>query len=351
MALVNQVFDGAAWVDSSVRQSALTGTPLVSVAANGSGEALADNYVLTFSAVVPGVSANVAVATTSPNNPHKTASKAVVLDGATVHKNIVPGYDIIFSNAGGFTNAWTVTLLVGQYLGTVDASGGGAGVPTAAARQRAYNAGTGAVSNALAGLRNIVKPFKKVGSVFISVKGFAPGSTEKTAGGGSSRVMPYVLTISGVAGAGAGKTCNLSVDGVLFGAGTLQDLVNPAAVSGTGLKAVAGQGYRVLSGNLTGLEFYIDPACANGDTINILIFLPRYRRIAPETAPNTPGVYGSADIVLTETGQAAGVITAGGFAYYWGDILVPAGASPESNPYPTDIYVAGTETGAAGYNA
>lgn len=347
--LVNQIWDGAAWVDSNNRILAGVGTPLVSVAFNGSGEALADEYALSFAAVVATVSANVTVMSLSPNNPYR-ATKAILLDGVTVHKNVIPGYDIIFSAQAGFTNAWTTTVKAGQFLGTFDASGVGAGDPSAGIRNRAYNAGTGADSNCLAGVRTIAKYVKKVGSVFKSIENFAQGAVEKIAGGGSSRVMPYVLTIANTAGAGGAKTCDLRVDGVAFAAATLTDLADGALVSGVGLKAVAGQKYRVTGAGhvLLNLEFEIDAACVNGDTANILIFPPRYRRVGADAA-GVQGAMGVVDIVLTEVGQAAGTILAGGFAYYWADALVPAGSNPESNPYPEDIYVAGTVTGAAGW--
>jgi hypothetical protein len=346
--LVNQIFDGAAWVDANNRLVNIVGTPIASVALNSDGQQLSDEYTLTFDTVVAGVSANATIVSLSPNNPYR-ATKAVLLDGATVHKNVIPGYDIVFSNAGGFLATWSSTIKAGQFGGTFDASGIGAGVPSAGVRQRAYNAGTGADSGCLAGLRTMIKEYKKVGSVFSKTENFAPNAVEKTAGGGSSRVMPYVLTITNTAGAGAGKTCDLSVDGVVFAAATILDINGGANVSGVGLKAIAGQKYRVRAGhNLADFEFAIDPACANGDTANIMVFPSRYRRVGPD-AGGVQGAMGAADIVLTQAGQAAGTILAGGFAFYWADFLVPAGANPESNPYPTDVYVAGTVTGAAGW--
>jgi hypothetical protein len=284
--LVNQIFDGAAWVDANNRLVNIVGTPIASVALNSDGQQLSDEYTLTFDTVVAGVSANATIVSLSPNNPYR-ATKAVLLDGATVHKNVIPGYDIVFSNAGGFLATWSSTIKAGQFGGTFDASGIGAGVPSAGVRQRAYNAGTGADSGCLAGLRTMIKEYKKVGSVFSKTENFAFNAVEKTAGGGSSRVMPYVLTITNTAGTG-------------------------------------------------------------GDTANIMVFPSRYRRVGPD-AGGVQGAMGAADIVLTQAGQAAGTILAGGFAFYWADFLVPAGANPESNPYPTDVYVAGTVTGAAGW--
>jgi hypothetical protein len=346
MTLKNQTLDGGSYRDSDVKTTNSTGTPIVSATFNGDGRAAADIYLLTFASVVAGVSANVTV-NASGNNPYR-ATRAVALDGVTVHKDVIPGLDIIFSVNAGFTNSWAAELDLGEWEGTYDAFGAGAGTPSAGKRERVQNTGTGVVSAAKARLLPIVVWVKKVGVVFAKVGRFAEGSTEKLAGGGSVRVMPYVMSIANIAGSGAGKTCDIRVDGVAFGAGTLTDLSTGGAVSGIGVKAVAGQGYRVNSGALTGVEFYIDPACSNADTANLLIFASRFVQIAPDVA-GAAGTYGTADVTLTEAGQAAGSITAGGLAYYWKRNVVPAGGNPESNPYPTDVALQGVETGAAGW--
>jgi hypothetical protein len=326
------------------------GTPVVSALANRDGRAIADDYFLTFAAVVVGVSANVTVTTTSPNNPYRH-TKAVVLDGATPHTDVIPGLTLIFSANGGFTGAWTATVKVGEFLGTFDAFGAGAGVPSAGVRHRVLNDGTGAVSNSKARILPIVKWVKKVGTVFTGVKPFAEGATEKIAGGGSSRVVPYVLTISAVAGAGAAKTCTVSVDGAAFPAASLRDLSTGNVQDGTLVKAVApGNYYRVVSGPLTGLEFAVDAGVANGDTANVLVFSPRFIEIAPDAA-GVAGAYGTADVVLTEAGQAAGTIQPGGTAFYWRRVKVPAGGNAESNPHPGDVALTGTETGQANWLA
>lgn len=348
--LIDKIFEGGVWVDSDSRVTNTVGTPITSAAANRDGRAIADEYFLTFAAVVVGTSANVTVTTTSPNNPYRH-TKAVVLDGVTVHKDVIPGLDMVFSANGGFTGAWTATIKVGEFLGTFDAFGGGAGVPSAGVRHQVANTGTGAVSSAKARLIPIVKWVKKVGTVFSVVKPFAEGATEKVQGGGSSRVVPYVLSISAVAGAGAAKTCTVSVDGVAFPAASLRDLSTGVDQSGALVKAIApGNYYRVITGALTGLEFAVDAGVANGDTANVLIFTSAFIQIAPDAA-GVAGAYGTADVVLTEAGQAAGTILAGGVAYYWRRVLVPAGGNAESNPRPGDVALTGTETGAANWLA
>lgn len=347
--LIHELFEGAAWVDSRARLTNTNGTPLVSAVSNESGRRIPDNYSLTFADVVVGVSANVTIATDAPDNKYRGV-KAVVLDGATIHRDVIPGLDLVFSGLGTFTAAWTATVKVGEFLGTFDAFGGSAGTQQVPRRYRVRNAGTGTVSNAKARLLPMVRSTAQVGLVFSMIKPFAEGATEKQEGGGSVKVMSYALSILNVAGAGAGKTAELRVDGVALPANSISDVADGTLHDGTGLKAVApGRIYRVVLGALTGLEFSLDANVANGDWAKVLIFATRFRRVAPEAAPNVAGVYGTADVVLTAVGSPAGQIPPGESAYYWADMLVPSGGNASSNPLATDVAITATEGDAADY--
>lgn len=340
-----EIFLGGIWVDANVRATNNTGTPLVSATDNQTGEAIADVYTLTLSAVVPGVSATATVQGTSPNNPFNGRSKAVTLDAATISKDLLPGVDLVFSAAGGAANGWAATVNVGEFLGVFDAFGIEAGEPSAGVRVRIHNTGTGAVSGAKAQLEKRTHLYKKTGRGLLEISSFADGATVKIQPG-TNQVVRYAVTVLNVAGAGAGKTCDLQVDGITFPAASLRDLSNNAAVSGVGLKAVTGQRYRVLTGALTDLEFSIDPLCANGDQSNVTIWLDSFIEIAPDT-DGAAGAYGTIDLTLTEAGQAAGVIQPDGYAYFWRRVNVPAGGNAESNPFPGNIKVTAVEGGAA----
>lgn len=347
--LKDQLFISGVWTDSAVRKTNGTGTPILSAGNGGDGRAIADVYALTFAAVVAGVSANVTVGASSPNNPYGGQTFAVNLDGTTVYKDVIPGVDLVFSSSGSFLNTWTGTVNIGEFLGTFDAFGGGAGTPSTGVRHRVVNDGSGAVSDSEATLLPIAKWVKKTGVVFESVRNFAEGATEKQAGGGSNQVVPYVISIDTVAGAGGSKTCRVLLDGVVFGTDTLRDLSTGVSQNGTLVKAITpGHFYRVISGDLTGLEFAISADVANGDIANVLIFEPRFIQIAPDVS-GSAGTYGTSDITLTQAGQSAGVIQPAGTAFFWRRVLVPAGGNAESNPYPGDTALKGTETGAAGW--
>lgn len=349
MALKDQLFISGVWTDSAVRKTNDTGTPVDSAVSNGDGRAIADVYSLDFNSVTPGVSADVTVSASSPNNPYHGQTHTVDLDGVTEHKEVIPGVTLVFDDAGGFGNSWAATINVGEFLGTFDAFGGGAGVPSAGVRHRVLNDGTGAVSDAKGTLLPLVKWVKMIGEPISAIRNFAEGAVEKQAGGGSARIMPYVLTVDTVAGAGVSKTCTVKIDGVAFPASSLRDLSTGVAQSGALVKAVnPGHFYRVILGDLTGLEFAISADVSDGDEANILIFDSRFIQIAPDVA-GVAGTWGTADVTLTQSGQSAGVIQPTGVAYYWRRVLVPSGGNAESNPYPGDIALKGTETGAAGW--
>jgi len=346
--LIDKILVGAAWTGSAARFLNNAGTPLLSAADNASGEALADEYTLTLSAATP-TTGTITVQTVSPNNPYKgRVVTGVLRDGATVYDNIIPGISLVFANAA-WANGNNATVYVGSYLGTFDAFGPEAGAGQAATRHQVVNDGTGAVANAAAKLLTQSVHVRKVGRVFAYVKAFAPGATEKVAGGGSSRIEPYRITLANVAGAGAAKTGDLQVDGVTLGAGTILNLSTGEAEDGVGLRMIApSYAYRILTGPLSGVEFALSALGATGDTANILIFPSRYMQIAPD-ADGVAGTYGTADVPLTQPGQSSGVIQPGGVAYYWSRLLVPSGANAESNPYPTQVALSATETGAANY--
>lgn len=347
--LVDELFISGVWTPSSTRFVNDTGTPLVSAESNADGRAIADIYTLDMSAVTPTVTGDVTIGASSPNNPYAGQTFTVDLDGVTEYKDIIPGVTLVFSDAGGFGNTWAATVDVGEFLGTFDAFGGGAGVPSGGVRHRVLNDGTGAVSDSKATLLPIAKWVKMIGEPFSTVRNFAEGATEKQAGGGSNQVVPYVITIDDTAGAGPTKTVTVKVDGVTFGANTLRDLSTGVSQDGTLVKALSpGRFYRVILGDLTGLEFAISADAVDGDEANVLIFEARFVQIAPDVA-GVAGTYDDVDVTLTQVGQAAGVIQPAGVAYFWRRVLVPSGGNAESNPYPSDTAIKGTETGAAGW--
>jgi hypothetical protein len=347
MGLKDQLFISGSWTDAAVRGNNVSGTPLTSAVATGTGEEISDVYTLSVSGRTGGTG-TVTVNCDSPNNPYDGAVFAGTnFDGATAYTNIVPGTSLVFAVAGANGNSATVTI--GDPYGDFDASGVGAGTPTTGVQHRVLNDGASDVTGAKARLLTQAVMVRITNKVFNYIKPFASGATEKTAGGGSNQVTPYALTISGVSGSGPSKVATLSVDGVALGAASILDLTTGASVSGTGLKAISpAYAYRIQTGPLSGLEFGLDSGVANTDKANILIFNSRYVQIAPDVS-GVAGTYGTADVDLTESGESTGVITGSGVAYFWVRFLVPASANNESNPYLAKIAIAANQSTAAGW--
>jgi hypothetical protein len=347
MSVSDQLFISGSWVDSSVRGTNDVGSVINSAVPSGTGELLTDTYTLTVSAR-SGTTGTVTVAASSPNNPYDgKVVTGVTFDDSTTNSDVIPGVTINFDNAAA--NGNSATVIVGDPLGSFDASGVGAGTPGTGVRHQVTNNGANDVSAAKARLLTQTVMYKKTGQALEYVSPFAEDAIEKVAGGGSSRVMPYALKITSIAGSGGSKTCTLQIDGVTVPADNIQDLSDGTLQDGTNLKAIGSSNpYLFVDGPLAGMEFAIDADCANNDIANVLVFPSRYVQIAEDTA-GVEGVYGTGDANLTESGQTTGIITASGVAYYWVRTLVPPSANNESNPYPCNVALEVTEAQDAGW--
>lgn len=345
MALKDQLFISGVWTDTDVIGENVSGAPVISAVLSGSGEEISDEYTMTVSARSGGTGTVTIVASSS--NPYNgRVSTLVDFDDVTAHEHLIPGVTIVLDNGAADGNSATIT--VGSPYGAFDASGVGAGVPTAGVKHRVENTGTDAVADARVSLLPQAVRVGITNEVFESINPFAELAVEKTAGGGSDQVMPYALTISGVSGSGGSKVATLSVDGVAFGAATLLDLTTNTAVSGTGIKAIGSYPYQVIDGDLEGLVFSLSPDVVNGDKDNILIFPSRFIQIAEDVA-GVAGTFGTSDVDLTESGEATGVILPSGVAYYWTRFLVPSAANNESNPYPCNVALIASQSTSAGW--
>lgn len=330
------------FVDSSCRLTNQTGTPVVSATANGDGGAIAGVYSLTFDASDPGVDATVKVNADSVNNPNiDQTGKTVLLDGTTAYHNIIRGVDIVFDDDAGFLNTWTAQIKVGLSFGAAQAFGASAGIPGTSRKVRVENTGSENASNCLAELVNIVKHWAKVGTIFARVFPFAEAATEKLTDG---QVSPYAITVDNVTGSGAGKTMDVLFDGSPL---SVINLTDSTTGTSEGLNVV--DRYRITGGNLEDVEFILSEDATDSDTANILIFSTRFMQIAPDES-GSPGTFGTADVDLTETGESAGTITAGGFADFHVRILVTDGGNSLSNPYPLDVRVSGEVSSSADWS-
>jgi hypothetical protein len=344
MPLIDRIEVEAVWTDPKSRFDNTTGTLLVSAGPSDTGEAIPDLYTLVITGVGGG-NGDVTVQTASDSNPYKgRVVTDVPLDSATEVFNVIPGMSLVFSSSAAESDAAEVEF--GTAWGTFNSFGVTAGDPSEGIRHQVENDSTVAVSDAVAKLLTQAVLVKKTGSALSYVGPFAENAVEKVDG---DRTMPYALKTVNVSGSGSGKTADLQVDGVTLGATTVREISTGEEMDGTGLKAVSpNHYYEIISGPLDGLVFAIHASCANNNVGNVLIFPSRNIQIAPDVA-GVEGTYGTADVDLTETDESTGVITAGGFAYFWMRVLVPPGAPSESNPHPGNVCVQGIETSEAGW--
>lgn len=346
MALRDELFLSGVWTESLNRYVNSSGTLLTSVVGTDRAGLIADTYTLVLSAVA-GSSATVTISTGSPNNPWNgrvvagvTISVAAPLDTTTL-----PGLGLEYNNTPA--NGWTSTITVGEQKGTFQAGGASAGVASTGVRHRVTNTGADELLQCKARVltQAIYLPISGTGP-FNYMEGFADGAVEKT-DPDTGQLLPYVLTLSGVTGAGASKTANLSVDGTLMPAASILDLNTMLEVSGTGLKATdpsTPQKYRVIDGDLLGLVFSIHESCANANEANLVVVPNRHLQIAPDSA-GTEGEYDTADVDLTTAGETvAGTIPAAGVAYYWTRVEVADGSSGKANPYLCNVALVGNNS-------
>lgn len=329
-----------------LRWSNTVGTPLASVELTDqfTGQLIAGVYTVEITGA-----GNLSVTADSPNNPYTNNFAGASFDGTTSYSIVLPGLDIVFGAGAVVGNIAVIN--VGVDLGTVSADGVGTGIPSDGVQHAVYNDGAATVSDARARVltQAIHISVGGLSSKLLSrVGSFAEDAVEKTAGGGSDRIMPYILSIANILGSGPTKTVDLYLDGVIFGVGTIRDRLTGDLVSGVGLKAIDEQSYYIVSGPLQSLTFNISPLCVDSNTARILIFYNRYLEIAPDLG-DVAGEYGSDDVTLTQSGQADGQINPAGTAYYWARILVPGDANHESNPYPANVALTGTELSGAGW--
>jgi hypothetical protein len=344
MSLIDRIEIVSVWTDPKTRFDNLTGTLIFSAAPSNTGEVIPDLYTLSI-ASVGGGNGDITVQTGTNSNPYKgRVVTNVPLDSTTPVLNVIPGMSLVFSSAAAESDDAEVEY--GTPWGTFNSFGVTAGDPSDGIRHQVENDSSVAVSDAKAKLLTQAVLVKKTGQALSHVGPFADNAVEKVSG---DRTMPYALKIVNTSGSGAGKIADLQVDGVTLGANTVREISTGDLMDGIGLKAVSpNYYYEIVTGPLDGLVFALHASCVNNDIGNVLIFPSRNIQIAPDVS-GVEGTYGTADVNLTETGEATGTITAGGFAYFWMRVLVPPGASSESNPHPGNVCIEGIETSDAGW--
>jgi hypothetical protein len=318
------------------------GTPVVSVAETLSGALIPGTYTVTFTGSDPGVDATAEVSTADPNNPNDGNTATVDLDGATPSTNLIPGLSIIFDDDAGFDDTWEAVITVGHDFGTKANFGAGAGSGSTGIRVRAHNTGDDTGSNCKAEVAPIAILVEKVGRIFDKVLTFADSAVEKL--DVDDIVSPYAITVENKTGTLAAITADIKVDGALVDVINLTD-----DTEGTSEDLTVVDRYRITDGDLQDIVFQLSQSILNTATANLLIFAAALIQIAADEN-GSPGTWGTADVVLTAAGEAAGVIPADDVAYFWIRVLIPEGSLySKSNPRPVPIRLYGEAAGSANW--
>lgn len=314
--------------------------------ATDSGEALGGRYHVTVVAgTITGSQVRLRVTCESTTFYRDTYEETVQFGVAT--ESLVPGAHLVVPGTG-IANSWTADVDLGDYLGAFNA--GTAGYVEGPTKLAAKNTSTVDYANCLVrvDLPRIVL-VRKVGGAAGGLKYIRPYTTGAATNDdpGTLEPLPYALTFANLDTAATPDEIDVKIDGSAIT--TVRRVDTNTTSDSLQLRRDGTERYRIESGDLAGAEFVVNAAAANADTANIFVFLRRFIEIAPDVS-GSPGTWGTTSVTLTESGQAAGVITAGGAAYYWRRMSVPAG-STSWGPHPIDAFFQYSETNGVGWLA
>jgi hypothetical protein len=336
--LVAKILINGDWVELGVRYSGAVNNPVLSAAVVKEFRALADDYMISLSDVIPGVSAEVTVAC-SPANPYNGRTGSVALDGSTQEMEIIPGVSIVFSNDLDIDETSTIILTVGLPVGVLKNY-----PPYSGQRQefmiQVENTGLAAGSDCKARRMTVMKAIQKVGTIFEDIRPFAEAAQAKLT---DDIVSPYLFEVSNVTGSGSAKEMDVEMDGSLFE--VLNLTTNEVSMS-EGLNV--NHYYRHTDDLLVGKEFRLSELAVNGDQENVLAFEPDMVELAPNDN-GAPADFDIADVPLTPENQLAGVMPAASVAYFFLGINVNE-FSNVSSPYPCCIALEGSALQAANWS-
>lgn len=295
-------------------------TPVNSISWLDNGEAIAGDYTV---AATSGTTVNVTCA--DPKNEHVGTGITVVADDATVNKNVVPGVGIVFSSS--LASGWTAKVSVGAFMasdgstvqrlnvGTIEA-----GNLSTQRRISATNVGSESSSDTeVYALPGLFIGGTDVAAYVKFLRNHTDPSRHALATPGD-----YVITFADFQ--------DLAVDTVDVwvnkdGGGAVKCIED--AVLDETLYQYGVSGYIDAQDKLPGMGISL---LANGDpTSKTFTVYVREGDDWVEFAPDvtgSPGTWQSGPLTLTESGEASGVITSSGFAYFWIRVNVPLAAVP-----------------------
>lgn len=312
----------------------VVGTAIISVAKAGNGLQRAGIWTLTFNTVNPGVSAVCVVASADPHDPSRNSGGvAVLLDGSTVHTNVIEGLGLVFSSGVGFNSSWTSTVYYGAYYDSGAAADRSitrvgqvtAGASSTARRIAVRNDGADLAASAQVVVVNGVRFTHGSGTPFVKLEYTEISQTANFDPG-------YAITFANKNTTPTPDVVDILVDGSTYDVKRID-----TGEAFPGGSAVPMDGATVLewtSGPLTGLRFVLASSTANSDTATIFVSDgARLVKIAPDVS-GSEGTYqaGTTALQLTEDGGLnAGEIGAAATAFFWTKVVTQGSDSPVGN--------------------
>jgi len=295
------------------------GTAIISVAKAGDNLQRSGIWTLTFNTVVPGVSATCVVTATDPHDPSNNPSgTSVVLDGSTVHYDVIEGLALVFSSSGSFNSSWTSVVYYGVFYDSSDSSTNSilrngiivAGNSSTPERISVRNDGSDLSASTTVQVVNGVRFVATSGDPFVLIDHTDVNPTANFSPG-------YAITFANKV-SGSPDTIDILIDG-----GTYDVERIDTGASYPGGAGVPMDGTTVLewtSGSLSGVRFVLATSTANTDTATIYVSdMARLIQVAPDLS-GSPGTYQAATtpLQLTEDGGSnPGEIAASNVAFFW----------------------------------
>lgn len=248
---------------------------------------------------------------------------AVLLDGSTAYRNIVPDWEIVFADAlvVGTAETWTAEIVTGDYLGNYadgNPDGPTPGDPVYTRRIGIKNFAADTKTNVYLVIeRPPVDLWRKAGTgLFESIRA-ATGEPIEKEDPGDGQTLPYKFTAANF-NSGTDR-----IDILLAGSTitTVRYLDASPTTTSDSLQLKRGGRYRVESGDLTGLQFTVRTDAANSDTCNVTVWDRRCIQIAPDSG-GSAGTYQDTDLLVS----ASLAPSTGDYAHIQVDANVGSGA-------------------------
>jgi hypothetical protein len=362
-------YDATGTTRLDLRAANGTGSPLSGTATLvGNNREIADVYTATLSNV-SGSDADVTLSAASGKGPYHGRVTTATFDGSG-NTDILPGVSLPLTSSA-VSNGWTFTVSVGIWAGLLTA-GNPAGTqeswedgvddpgttavdpgdPGFLGKLLIKNVGAEAVANAKALLLPRIKVVNVASPPLFHE--FYPVDTTPSERTSSGKVIPIKFRGANLDTAATPDEIDIemSEDGGT-GWATFDNRDVDTGTAGTSIDHLMDETTRYQvreSGAYTENAVYtVSSSATNSSVDNVLVFNVRHVWIAPDNGSGSPGTWTQDEVVLTEAGESAGVITPAGSAILWVKLDVGALAELDQSPFPADVTTEYSLTGEAGW--